>query len=69
MSFSPTSLHIFVRFLAHRLLTYTLDKYGWEKQHSLKEILFQKLYEQGENISDPDVLLEAAKEAKVSVCI
>jgi len=52
-------------FLAHRLLTHTLDKYGCNKQHLLKEILFQRLYERGENISDPEILLKAATEAKV----
>jgi len=52
-------------FLAHRLLTHTLENYGWEKQNQLKEILFQRLYERGENISEPEILLKAAKEAKV----
>mmetsp|Transcript_28640 Transcript_28640/g.39968 ORF Transcript_28640/g.39968 Transcript_28640/m.39968 type:complete len:199 (-) Transcript_28640:321-917(-) len=52
-------------FLAHRLLTYTLENYGWEKQHSLKEKLFLQLYEEGLNISDPKVLMEAAKEVKI----
>mmetsp|Transcript_26839 Transcript_26839/g.37174 ORF Transcript_26839/g.37174 Transcript_26839/m.37174 type:complete len:199 (-) Transcript_26839:450-1046(-) len=52
-------------FLAHRLLTFTMEKYGWEKQHSLKEKLFLQLYEEGLNIADPKVLVEAAKEVKI----
>mmetsp|Transcript_3019 Transcript_3019/g.4370 ORF Transcript_3019/g.4370 Transcript_3019/m.4370 type:complete len:170 (-) Transcript_3019:289-798(-) len=52
-------------FLAHRLLTHVLTKFGPASQHVVKEAIFLRVYEKGQNVSDPKVLLDIAKECKV----
>lgn len=46
----------------HRLVALS-RKYG--KSHEANAVLFRKAYEEGENISDGDVLIEAAEELQL----
>lgn len=48
-------------FLAHKLLTHTLDSYGPEKQTGLKLALFEAHFNQRRDVSDPQVLLDIAE--------
>jgi predicted DsbA family dithiol-disulfide isomerase len=48
-------------FQAHKLLCWTLDEAGAEKQTELKRALFDTHFQQRRNVSDPAVLLDLAE--------
>lgn len=52
---------------AHRLIHWAGQDYGLEVQHELVSILMRFYFEEGKNIGDNEVLLEAAKLADMGV--
>mmetsp|Transcript_37603 Transcript_37603/g.77251 ORF Transcript_37603/g.77251 Transcript_37603/m.77251 type:complete len:154 (-) Transcript_37603:21-482(-) len=52
----PNTLH------ASRLIHLAGERGGWELQHKAKGLVFELIYERGENASDLKVLVNAAKE-------